>query len=131
MRGILEEIGQAGELLAYHSARAGGKLVLVDGHLRSTEFSGEEWDVAITDLTDEEADKLLVAHDLLDFGAIIGKVNVVDCVPVSEVAGQPFAEGPWCWILEGAESIEPVPYNGRQGLFVVKGIVTRPFQSAP
>jgi len=62
---VLAEIGQAGELLAYHSTRNGGQLTLIDGHLRAKEFGEAEWDVAITDLTDEEADKLLAVHDPL------------------------------------------------------------------
>lgn len=65
LREVLEEIGQAGELLAYHSARNGGKLTLVDGHLRAEQYAEQDWDVAITDLTDEEADKLLLVHDPL------------------------------------------------------------------
>lgn len=65
LRSILTTIGMAGELLVYRSERNGGKLTLVDGHLRSTEFAGELWDVAITDLTDHEADVLLLAHDPL------------------------------------------------------------------
>lgn len=60
---VLKELGQAGELLAYYSARNGGKLTLIDGHLRHS-FGGE-WDVAITDFTDEEADKLLLVYDPL------------------------------------------------------------------
>lgn len=76
LRGILEEIGQVGELYAYHSERAGGKLVLIDGHLRSEEFADQEWDVAITDLSDEEADKLLLAYDPLAAMAEANKENL-------------------------------------------------------
>jgi hypothetical protein len=61
LEGLLGEIGQVGELYAYRSERAGGALVLIDGHLRGE--IGGEWDVAITDLTDAEADKLLLAYD--------------------------------------------------------------------
>jgi hypothetical protein len=60
---ILTSIGMAGELLAYTSEREGGKLVLINGHLRSGTWADEHWDVAITDLTDAEADKLLAAMD--------------------------------------------------------------------
>lgn len=60
---VLEELGQAGELLAYYSARNNGALTLIDGHLRHS--LGGEWDVAITDFTDEEADKLLLIYDPL------------------------------------------------------------------
>ena len=63
LRAILEEVGMAGELLAYHSAREGGKLILVDGHLRARDFADQLWDVAVTDLDDAEAAKLLLAHD--------------------------------------------------------------------
>jgi hypothetical protein len=65
LRGVLTEIGQAGELLLYRSERNGGKLTLVDGHLRAEDYANQEWDVAITDLTDSEADKLLAVHDPL------------------------------------------------------------------
>src|ERR1019366_1792790 len=60
---VLAEIGQAGELLAYHSARDGGKLTLINGHKRSADFPAATWDVAITDLDDAEADKLLAVLD--------------------------------------------------------------------
>ncbi|HEX4609803.1 MAG TPA: ASCH domain-containing protein [Urbifossiella sp.] len=56
----------------------------------------------------------------LQFGAILGLVDLVDCVPLSEVAGQPYATGPWCWILANPEPLlEPVPLKGRLGLFDV------------
>jgi hypothetical protein len=64
LRGILGEVGQVGELYAYRSERDGGRLTLIDGHLRQGELGpDQEWDVAITDLTDEEADKLLLVRD--------------------------------------------------------------------
>jgi hypothetical protein len=63
LAGILEEVGQVGELYAYHSARNGGQLTMLDGHLRQADWGEQEWDIAITDLDDAEADKLLVARD--------------------------------------------------------------------
>jgi hypothetical protein len=65
MAGLLREIGQVGELYAWRSERDGGRLTLIDGHLRAALDSRAEWDVAITDLTDEEADKLLLLRDPL------------------------------------------------------------------
>ena len=53
----------------------------------------------------------------LAFGAIIGTVDVVDCVPVAEVLGQPFAEGLWCWLLLNPRHIGPIPCKGMLGLF--------------
>ena len=60
---VLKEIGQAAELLAYWSARNGGRLTLINGHKRAKDFPAEFWDVAITDLDDAEADRLLAVLD--------------------------------------------------------------------
>lgn len=35
----------------------------------------------------------------------------------SEAARHAHAEGPYCWILEDVQTIEPVPYRGAQGLW--------------
>lgn len=61
--GVLHEVGKADVLKAYRSERAGGKLVLYDGHLRKNIDPEEEWLVAITDLNDAEADKMLLLGD--------------------------------------------------------------------
>jgi len=53
----------------------------------------------------------------LAFGALIGIVDLVDCVPVADVADQPFAEGPWCWILANPRPVIPVFLRGQLGLF--------------
>lgn len=63
MQALLEEIGIAGAMLAYHSERQGGKLTLIDGHLRKEIAPGEDWPILITDLTDSEADLLLASYD--------------------------------------------------------------------
>jgi hypothetical protein len=57
--------------------------------------------------------------DRLDFGALVGVVGVVGCVPLAEVEGDPFAVGPWCWLLARARRIRPVPFKGQVGLFNV------------
>jgi len=52
-------------------------------------------------------------------GAIVGVVEVVDCLPVAELA-DPWASGPWCWVLANARAFaRPIPYRGRQNLFPV------------
>jgi hypothetical protein len=33
----------------------------------------------------------------LVFGAILGTVDLIECVPLETVEGQPYANGPWCW----------------------------------
>jgi hypothetical protein len=53
----------------------------------------------------------------LDYGALIGVVEVVGCVPLTEVGGDPFASGPWCWLLSQAQPIRPVPFKGHVSLF--------------
>jgi hypothetical protein len=58
--------------------------------------------------------------DELVLGALIGLVEVVDCVPVEEVKDDPFAAGPWCWVLDRPQSFSPVPCKGRVNLFNVK-----------
>jgi ASCH domain-containing protein len=72
-------------------------------------------------LASDYADLLpgLPPADQLDFGALVGVVEVVGCMPVAEVEGDPFAVGPWCWLLAGARRIRPVPFKGQVGLFDV------------
>jgi activating signal cointegrator 1 len=60
--------------------------------------------------------------DEVVFGALIGVVELVACVHISEVGlghghlvGNLFAEGPFCWVLENAIRLsEPIPCAGRQ-----------------
>lgn len=63
MDGVVEEVGWAGIPLAYHSERNGGKLTYLDGHLRKMRFPNLKARVAITDLTDAEADLFLLTYD--------------------------------------------------------------------
>ncbi len=60
MRGILDEIGYAGALIARETDDG---LELIDGHLRKEVTPDQEVPVLIVDLTDEEAKKLLVVLD--------------------------------------------------------------------
>lgn len=62
-RGAVREIGFASVPVAYHSERANGALVWADGHLRGSEAASYEGEVAILDITDAEADMLLVTAD--------------------------------------------------------------------
>lgn len=64
LKGILEQIGIAGALTAYHSPRNNGKLTLIDGHLRKG-AADVEWPVLILDVDDAEADLLLATLDPL------------------------------------------------------------------
>lgn len=61
--GVLEAVGIVSPLLAYYSARANGALTLIDGHLRLEQ--GGEWPCTILDVSDEEADFILLTFDPL------------------------------------------------------------------
>lgn len=63
LRGILAEVGYADALLARELPD--GTLMLVDGHLRAETTPGESVPVLVLDVTEEEADKLLVSIDPL------------------------------------------------------------------
>ena len=62
--GTVNQIGFAGVPLVYHSERTGG-LTFADGHRRKETFPDLEVDVAMTDLSDEEVDILLMTYDPL------------------------------------------------------------------
>jgi hypothetical protein len=62
MEELLSNIGIAGALTAYYSKRNDGKLTLIDGHERKAHHQAD-WPVLILDVTDEEADKLLLTLD--------------------------------------------------------------------
>lgn len=61
MAGILEHIGFAGAALAREVED--GKLMLIDGHLRHQIAEGGELPVLVLDVTEAEADKLLLTID--------------------------------------------------------------------
>jgi hypothetical protein len=58
---VLDRVGIAGALTAYYSERNGGKLTLIDGHERRSHEA--EWPTLILDVSDEEADLLLLTLD--------------------------------------------------------------------
>ena len=54
----------------------------------------------------------------LIFGAIIGAAEIVDCVPIESVKHDPFASGPFCWMLSNAQRFQrPVSCVGKLGLW--------------
>lgn len=66
------------------------------------------------------------------FGAIVGRVEVIDCLPVSEILSgthdeqypwlraHPHVEGPYCLVLASPVRLAvPIPYRGQLGLFAV------------
>ena len=60
--------------------------------------------------------------DSLATGAIVGVIEVLDCVRASEAPTSPWVEGPWCWVLANPRTLAvPVPYRGSQMFFEVAG----------
>jgi hypothetical protein len=59
-------------------------------------------------------------------GAIVALCDLVGVVPYrspgngSAVEGEPFAAGPFCWLLANASPLaEPIPCRGQQGVFTL------------
>lgn len=60
--------------------------------------------------------------ELMTRGAVVGVVDVIDCVPADHpsVRDNPWTIGPWCWILANARPVAtPLQMRGRLGLFDV------------
>jgi len=63
LRGLLKELGYAAALIARETAE--GKLELIDGHLRAETTPDSVVPVLVVDLSEAEADKLLLTLDSL------------------------------------------------------------------
>lgn len=59
-------------------------------------------------------------------GRIVAVAELVDCIPVEQRPGDPWACGPWCWVLD---RVRPLPYPvaaiGLQGLWCPGGELMR------
>ena len=60
LKAILEEVGIVGALLVYETALG---LMLIDGHLRAEQLTDDLVPVLVLDVTEEEANLLMVTHD--------------------------------------------------------------------
>lgn len=63
-----------------------------------------------------------IDRDVLTFGAIIGRVQLVDIVSRSS---DPYFIGPYGWILGDPEPIEPIKMAGTMGLFDLPADIMR------
>jgi len=61
LRGVLEDIGYAGALIARRDDD--GRLVLIDGHLRKSLDADQVLPVLVVDLSESEAEELLATYD--------------------------------------------------------------------
>jgi ASCH domain len=50
-------------------------------------------------------------------GAIIARATLSDIVPLREVKRDPWASGPWCWILQDVQRLRPQYMPGKLGLW--------------
>jgi hypothetical protein len=54
--------------------------------------------------------------DELEFGQIIGIVDIVDLVSEEELPISEWFEGPWGWVVQNPRQVKPVPMKGMLGL---------------
>lgn len=90
--GRLEQTGITDALKAYHSARSGGALTLIDGHLRQSRDPETVWPVLVLDLTDEEADEELAFHDTIGAWAETNPLALQALLDKARVRNEAMAE---------------------------------------
>jgi len=78
---------------------------------------------------DLELGKIIGAVDLMDVvrigfeesGELVGVEGFEHSIAVDRLRGNPWAGGPWCWVLANPRAIEiAIPWPGRLGLFDVR-----------
>lgn len=106
MVGVLKEVGIASTLKAWHSERAGGKLVTWDGHLRKSLDPDMEWPVDILDITDQEADYLLSVFDPISAMAT-ADAGALDALLSSVQSGEAAVQAMLAELAEGAGLYPP------------------------
>jgi hypothetical protein len=68
----------------------------------------------------------------LVFGAVLGMVQLVDCVRVDDLPPDPYAEGPWCWVLSDPVALaRPLPHVGQLAFFDVPDDLIEPTTIMP
>ncbi len=90
--------------------------------------AGQSHDRLAAAYADPRLSAILPDQSELIFSAAIGVVELSRIEPVSKVAVEPFAEGPWCWRLDNPRPlVEPVSMEGRRRLWdVLEGIIPLP-----
>jgi DNA modification methylase len=89
LRGLLAEIGYADTLLTRELPD--GSLELVDGHLRAETTPDSQVPVLVTDLNEEEAEKVLLTLDPLASMAIANKENLEELLSTLKFESQDVA----------------------------------------
>lgn len=53
-------------------------------------------------------------------GCLLGWTALLDCVPIAKVRANPFALGPWCFLLDEPTALTtPLPWKGQLSFFDV------------
>jgi hypothetical protein len=90
MQGVLDEIGIANAVIAYEN---NGKLILIDGHLRQDTLKNQEKvPVLILDVTEEEADKLLMTLDPISELAHTDDERLAELIEKSNIENESITE---------------------------------------
>ena len=100
LKGVLAEVGIAGAILAYRSERNGGKLTVIDGHLRR-DAAPQQWPVLVLDVDDAEADYILATHDPLAAMADAGAA-ALDALLASVNSGEAAVQAMLAQVAEDA-----------------------------
>jgi hypothetical protein len=90
LKGILAEVGYADALIARETDD--GDLVLVDGHLRAETTPDQMVPVLVLDVTEHEADKLLLSMDPLSAMADVDPVALKELIEKSDAACEALKE---------------------------------------
>ena len=126
LRGLLAEVGYADALLARELPD--GKLQLIDGHLRAETTPNAIVPVLVLDVSEEEADKLLLTLDPLagmaeaDAGrikALLASVRT-DSVAVGELVERIAGEEAWLSVNSATEVLDPEPQIERAAELQIK-----------
>jgi DNA modification methylase len=110
LAGVLAEVGIAGALVAYYSARNGGKLTLIDGHARLG-AGAADWPVLILDVDDAEADYLLATFDATAAMAELDGVALAELLKNVQ-SGEPGVQELLAHLAEQAGALAPIVNEG-------------------
>jgi DNA modification methylase len=126
LRGLLAEVGYADALLARELPD--GKLQLIDGHLRAETTPNAIVPVLVLDVSEEEADKLLLTLDPLagmaeaDAGRIKALLATVrtDSSAVGELLERIAGQEAWLSVNSATEVLDPEPQIERAAELQIK-----------
>jgi DNA modification methylase len=119
LRGLLAEVGYAGALLARELPD--GKLQIIDGHLRAETTPSAKVPVLILDVTEEEAEKILLTFDPLAgmagadperIKALLATVRT-DSSAVGELLERIAGQQAWLSVNLAADILDPEPQIDR------------------